>query len=601
MKMRLSLHSKVLLLVAIPLLIQIGLLSAIANLESQAERALEASALSQRISDKINKVTEDIFAIYTRYKTYEALETVPFDDQLGVKLFSQLRDDYAQLKSVAAANEEIVQAVVRSETATNESFAIFQSLKVALQNSGPNNTRERISIARKIRKRQRDDLIFKRLIEIGKEQKILAAAAPEQQILFREQTQRILVITGILDLALGVVVALILTRGLASRLELVIGNTYRLASNLPLNPVIKGGDEIAHLDRVFHQMARDLTTARQKEQLVIESARDLICTVDANGRLTSANPAAEKLLLMPPEALIGRHMVDIISENSKASLLMFQEEIKTKSDVPACELELKTSLNQIVNVICSARWSPQEESSFWVVHDITERKRAELLRQEILAMVSHDLRTPLSTLKFVIDQFAKEQALSFEKKTKYTLMATRSVERMFNLVNDLLDIEKIKSKKMVLERQSVSLDQCFQTCIEVCAGMAHENDIMLSFDTTGKNILVDEKLIGRVLVNLVSNAIKFAPKHSTVRITSKSSNSSLEVSVEDDGPGVPADQVEMIFQRFHQGRGQSTSSHGGSGLGLTICQAIVQLHGGRIWVETTGTGGKFTFSIPENS
>lgn len=600
MKKRLSLHSKVLLLVAIPLLIQIVLLSAIANLESQAERALESSARSQKISDKISQVTEDMFAIYTRYKTYENLETIPFDDEQGVKLFSQLRNHYAQLKTIAGSNEEIVQAVARSEAATNDTFAIFQSLKVALQNSGPNNTRERILIARKIRKNQRDDLVFKRLIEIGKEQQQLAAAAPEEQILYREQTQRILLITGILDLALGVTVALILTRGLASRLELVISNTYRLASNLPLKPAIRGGDEIAHLDRVFHQMARDLTTARQKEQSLIESARDLICTVDANGRLISANPASRNLLSMHPEALIGRYFVDIVSENTRATMLQYLEKIKTTTDVPACELELKTNSNEMINVICSARWSQQENSSFWVVHDITERKRAEALKQEILAMVSHDLRTPLSTLKFVLDNFSKEHDIGYDKKTKYTQMGRRSVERMFNLVNDLLDIEKIKSEKMILDPKSIWLNHCFQTCAEVCSGMAQAKGVVVLFEATDKMISADEKLIDRVLSNLVSNAIKFAPRDSTVRMFSQSVNGFIQISIEDDGPGIPSDQLDTVFQRFHQIRNKSEGEQSGSGLGLTICQAIVQLHGGQIWVDTAGRGGKFTFSLPES-
>ncbi|CAN5265489.1 hypothetical protein BH10CYA1_BH10CYA1_36240 [soil metagenome] len=598
MKLRLSLSSKVLILVAIPLLIQIALLAAIASLQSQAEQALKAANHSRKISDLINQISADIFAVYSRYRTYEALESVPFDDARALKLFAQVHNDYVQLKEVSKDDLDIAQTVVNSENATDDNLRMFRELRAALNRAGATSAKERIMIARTIRKGEQRDLVIKRLISIGSEQQRRAEEFPERQAAYREKAQLMLVATGIFDLALGVVVALLLTRGITLRLQRVIDNTYKLASGLPLEPVIRGADEIAHLDRVFHQMANDLRESLRKERAVVENARDFICTVDSNGRLVSANAAALSLLGVKPETLIGKYFIDLVSSENRKEVLNYLEELKSQHSFPELELELIAASSAIVNVICSAQWSEEDGNSFWVVHDMTDRRRAEKLKQEVLAMISHDLRTPLSTIKFVLDFFAKEQESGNEKALRYSLMGQRNVERMFNLVNDLLDIEKIRSGKVTIEQENVQLSRCFKTCEELSSGFAQDFEISLCFEHTDLMVFIDEKRIDRVLSNLVANAIKFSPKNTTVRISTKVEENNVCISVEDEGPGVPLDQIETVFERFHQIRGNAAASKGGSGLGLTICKAIVELHGGRIWAEHAQSGGKFSFTLP---
>ncbi|MCC7531609.1 MAG: PAS domain S-box protein [Candidatus Melainabacteria bacterium] len=559
---------------------------------------MKSSTRSQTISDIINRLTSDIFEIVERYRTYEALENVPFDDDLGNMMFKRVSKDYQELREITKDQPDIFSAVNNSEKTTYESLQRFQAIKNALRAALPNTKKERILIARKFRARP-DDAVFQRLIEIGKEQKRLSERAPEEQADFRRKAQVVMIFLGVFDLLLGIALSLFLTRGITTRLQRVSDNTFKLAGGLPLHPVLQGSDEIATLDQVFHKMAFELKEASRKERAVVANARDFICTIDSNGRFVAANPASTTLLGVKTEDLLGQHVVDLIVGVDKDKVLNHLEGLKHETAPAPFEIEMHTASGSTIETIWSAHWSDEEDSVFCVVHDITDRRRAEKLKQEVMAMITHDLRSPLSTINNVLDFFeVLVTGGSDERGQRYLNMARRNTDRMLTLINDLLDIEKIKSGNMTIEVESFALETCLSSCEGLSAGLAEEIGVKLVFEPTDSVVAADQKLIDRVLSNLVSNAIKFSPKGKTVRVSSLLDGDFVLIKVEDQGPGIPIDQLESVFERFRQVRAPGAKTKGGSGLGLAICKAIVELHGGKIWVESTSSGSSFFFTVP---
>jgi PAS domain S-box-containing protein len=597
MRLNVSLTHKVLLFVTLPLLIQLALIGALVHLQQQSEASLREATHAQDINNKIHEITSDIFAIVSRYRTYELLDKTPLDNDVAKKMFGDLWKHYRELEVMAKDQPEIIAAVIASEQATNQSLEMFKSIKEAYDRADPETTRERILIARKYRHRGQDQVV-RQLIVIADEQRKVFERVPEEQIKFRQKAQAILIVLGIFDLVLGIALALFLTKGITSRLHRVSDNTVRLAMGKPLLPKLEGKDEIALLDQVFHRMADDITEASRKERAVIHNARDFICTLDGNNRIVTANPASISLLGVEPDELVGKYVREIIAEDAAARAETYLAQLRTESDALPVELDLLHKNGKRIHTEWSAHWSDVEGSTFCVIHNVSERKRTERLKQEVTAMITHDLRSPLNTVNNVFDFFERLLPKESEERVhKYMLMGRRNTDRMLSLINDLLDIEKIKSGNMNIEIKPLEVDVCFNKLEESIATAADEAGIKLEVQEADAIVLADEKLIDRVLTNLVGNAIRYTPKGKRISLSCLDNGDGYaEIRVNNEGPEIAASELETVFERFRQLKDGKTK--GGSGLGLTICKAIVEMHGGKIWAESGAEQGtSFVFTL----
>ncbi|MBI2810710.1 MAG: PAS domain S-box protein [Candidatus Melainabacteria bacterium] len=201
-----------------------------------------------------------------------------------------------------------------------------------------------------------------------------------------------------LNIVIALGLGMFFITGIIKRLKIVTENSEKLALGAPLNAPISGSDEIATLDRVFHHMAEALTEASHKERAIVENAVDVICSIDTRSRFAAVNPASQAVLGYDPDELIGKNILTIIAPDRVESTRVGFENVIRDSAKSEFETMLITKSGTQIDVVCSARWSPQERAIFCVIHDISQAKEMERLKREFAAMVSHDLRTPLSSL-----------------------------------------------------------------------------------------------------------------------------------------------------------------------------------------------------------
>jgi PAS domain S-box-containing protein len=438
------------------------------------------------------------------------------------------------------------------------------------------------------------------LLEAKGDQQVRYDLLVDQQAQSLQTLMSIVVVGGVLHVMLALLLWLTFSRDTADSFRILMDNTRRLGLGQPLNPPLPGKGEIAHLDRVFQDMAQALETARRKERAIVENAIDVICSFDEDGKFTSVSPASKQLLGYDNTELVGMHFHDII----------FQDDMRTTGDAIAhikngegrgqFENRVKRKDGALLDVLWAIQWSDAEELMFCVAHDITERKEIERMKQEFVAMVSHDLRTPLTSIQGFLTLLQTGMYGSLNENGSQNLdIAEANISRLIGLINDLLDIEKMESGKLKMEMRNIDMDTVFERSVGAVIGFADQQRVKLVSEETDLMAYGDSDRLIQVLVNLLSNAIKFSPKESIVRLQAVAFDDYVEVRVIDQGRGVPAEYRDVIFERFQQVKTSDATKKGGSGLGLAICKAIIEGHDGKIGVDSEeGKGSTFWFRVP---
>jgi NtrC-family two-component system sensor histidine kinase KinB len=213
---------------------------------------------------------------------------------------------------------------------------------------------------------------------------------------------------------------------------------------------------------------------------------------------------------------------------------------------------------------------------------------------------SHELRTPLTSIGMSIDLLLEGATKKLNEKEQQLLSAAHEdLQRLKAFVSNLLDLSKIEAGKMEMELSSISIRVLFEKTVTVFKTQSEEKAVNLSFNVPEElpNVKADDNKITWVLTNLISNALRYTPSNGHIKLSAESFGSYAQISVSDDGSGIPYEYQSKIFDRFVQVK--SDKAVGGSGLGLAICKEIVRAHGGTIWVDSVpGAGSTFTFTVP---
>ncbi|MEX2284935.1 MAG: ATP-binding protein, partial [Gemmatimonadota bacterium] len=232
--------------------------------------------------------------------------------------------------------------------------------------------------------------------------------------------------------------------------------------------------------------------------------------------------------------------------------------------------------------------------------DISARRSVERMKDEFLSMVSHELRTPLTSIRGALGLLSSGKLGELSGKgLRMVEIAVNDTDRLVRLINDILDIERMESGRISLERSQVAADQLVQRAVEAIMPLAERAGVKLTTATQPVTVWADPDRILQTLTNLLGNAIKFTPAGAGVQVTVEVNGSEAVFSVHDQGRGIPGDKLQSIFERFQQVDASDARQKGGAGLGLAISRSIVLQHSGHIWAESDGkTGSTFRFTLP---
>ncbi len=421
-----------------------------------------------------------------------------------------------------------------------------------------------------------------------------------------KQTRQTIVFGAVITILVALAVAYFFSREIVDRLKTISDNSVKISLNEPLNPPVGGNDEIASLDKRVRQMAFRLEEARQKESAILENALDVICSIDKSNRITSMNPACFEVWGYYRDELLGKNVLELITAQNRPDMLKIFAGHRS-NPVVSFEVSVNTASGLTKEMRWSANYSRDEDSWFCVVHDISAAKEMERLKQQFVAMVSHDLRTPLSSLLNLLTLLS-EDVYGKLNETGHKRVAAVEIEigRLIKLINELLDLEKLEANQDNLDQKPVAVSAIADASINAIEGFAATHKVQLVNDCRSAATLhADKDRLTQVMVNLLSNAVKFSPPDGLVvlgceDVTDGKGRFFVRMSVKDYGCGIPEDKLASIFERFTQVDGPKKQS--GTGLGLAIAKAIVGQHKGRIGVDSkVGQGSTFWVELPNGA
>jgi len=349
-----------------------------------------------------------------------------------------------------------------------------------------------------------------------------------------------------------------------------------------------------------------LRTSEERYRRIVEAAGDIIYEVDPGGRFTYANPAALRILGYHTGDVLGRHYTELMRPDYHERATDFYRR-QVMERIPSTYLEFPAIgsdgreiwIGQVVQLL-------EENGAVRGLHavarDISARHEVERMKNEFISIVSHELRTPLTSIRGSLGLLGSGKLGELSDRAQRLVdIATQNSERLVRLINDILDIERIESGAISMERRAVSSGELARQAVNAVRGMAERAGVGLETRVDEFELHADPDRIVQVLTNLISNAVKFSPPDTgaSVVIEGMLAGTDARFRVSDRGRGIPADKLETIFERFQQVDSSDSRQLGGTGLGLAISRTIVQQHGGEISVESEmGRGSAFTFTIP---
>jgi PAS domain S-box-containing protein len=337
---------------------------------------------------------------------------------------------------------------------------------------------------------------------------------------------------------------------------------------------------------------------------IVESSEDAIIGKNLEGIIQTWNHGAEKLYGYAASEVIGQSVLLLVPAERHKEVEGFLNRIKRGERIEPHEtvrvakgggrLDVAVTISPLKNA------GGEIAGASTVARDITERRELERMKGEIVSVVSHELRTPLTSIRGALGLLAAGLLRSQPDKGERMLeIAVSNTDRLVRLINDILDLERLESGKMTLEKRTCAASGLMTQAADSVRDLAEKAGVTLSVSLHSARLWVDPDRIIQALINLLSNAVKFSPRGKTVWLTATRRADQILFQVKDQGRGIPQEKRENIFERFQQVDASDRREKGGTGLGLPITRSIVQQHGGRIWVESTlGQGSTFSFTLP---
>ncbi|MBX9685786.1 MAG: PAS domain S-box protein, partial [Candidatus Obscuribacterales bacterium] len=419
--------------------------------------------------------------------------------------------------------------------------------------------------------------------------------SPARQKKLRGKQTEILVL-GLLGNLLGALaLAAYFAKDITSRLQILADNAMRLSKEKDLNPPLQGIDEIADLDQTFHKSAGALIESRKKERAVFDNSKDIICSLDSSGNFSSINPVVQEIWGYSKEDLSGKEAKRIILEDDQSQFL---ELLKARNKEHAeLECRVKRKDESIAHMLWSYSRPEAEGEVFCVIHDISNLKELERIKQEFLQMVSHDLRTPLTSV-LGISKLTQAGAFGKLDETAKQILSNinKSGDQLLELINDLLDIEKLEAGKMQLVFEECKLQEIMAQAKLKCYDPERVRESLSP--ECGKQLLnADRDRLQQALSNVLNFAIDNANLGTAINFTASTKESELEIFIENNAEVLSKSARLSLFDRI-QSEEAVQSELRDRGLALAIALKIIEALGGKISVLPKDKGNSFQIRLP---
>jgi two-component system phosphate regulon sensor histidine kinase PhoR len=338
--------------------------------------------------------------------------------------------------------------------------------------------------------------------------------------------------------------------------------------------------------------------AKAQQQVLFNSMIEGLLLLDRSQKIYLANRAFKNLFGLKIE-LRGKSILEALRLHELDELV---QRVQAEGQVFDYEVKLPDLTERWLRVNASviSNSAGEREGMILVFHDLTRLKQLERTREEFVANVSHELRTPLSLIKGYIETLLDGARNNPEVAERFLKIIERNTNRLDLLIQDLLTISALESGRMKLNLQPVDLRAVVDKVMGDLHSKAEAKNVSLANDLPVLPLRADANRLEQVFANLVDNAIKYGRPNGKVTINGRQhEDSRVELCVQDDGPGIPAESLDRVFERFYRVDKARSRDQGGTGLGLSIVKHIVQAHGGEVWAKSeAGKGAAFFFTLP---
>ncbi len=411
-------------------------------------------------------------------------------------------------------------------------------------------------------------------------------------------------------LASGVAVALaalltVLTSHLMSKsVRSLTAAARRMAGgDLDVRTRASGHDELAELGGALDQLARGLQgalgTLRKERDLmgrVLEGMQEGVLLLDESGRVALANSALRASLLLGAD-VVGKSPLELVR---KAELKRILDDARSAPAPVSAEIEVG-DIKPRRMLVHAAALSGEPGGVLAVFVDVTDLRRLETVRRDFVANVSHELRTPVASVRSAAETLRLAIQTKPEAAAEFVEIVERNADRLYHLVEDLLDLSRIESREFRLNREAVDLEQAVRHTLSMFRERADARQLRLAaaIPAGAPPVRADRRALEQVLSNLVDNAVKYCTAAASVTVGAERADGTMRVYVEDSGPGIEAKHLTRLFERFYRVDPGRSRDLGGTGLGLSIVKHLVEAMQGRVSVESVpGRGSRFSFTLP---
>lgn len=433
--------------------------------------------------------------------------------------------------------------------------------------------------------------------------------------------RNVFIITLISSTVVLLIIASLVSTSLASGIKKLQESAQKIESGeLKTSILIKSGDEIESLSNSFGSMVNRLLMRenqimkeKQETETMLQSLADGVIALNQDNKIIAFNKAAHKITGLNDDVVIGKDIdeaLDVYSDGQKVPFVFYYNKTHTGKTVSLKEsnLSLIKDNGEKVAIELTADqilFQDQRVGTIIVIHDITKEKQLEEMKLDFVSMAAHELRTPLTSIRGYLSVFMEEDIVLNEEQKTFLQRMNISCDQLMALVENLLNITRIERGAMALNVGTVNWMEIVNTVFDQIYNRAVEKNIAITIKQPEKvlpTVEVDSFRISEVLTNLIANAINYTDAGGSVTISFEEIYGEVITHIADTGQGIPKEALPRLFTKFFRVSGKLEQGSKGTGLGLYIAKAIVEMHHGKIWVDSSvGRGSTFSFSVPASN